>query len=97
VRGDSGLLYSGDSNRDAHLLSTAHIARQAALLSLAGGAGLALDIRNRIQGHALQYVGSRHYDRHGYLEEKRAALEQWERYLRMKLAGDNIVPLKRQA
>jgi integrase len=59
--------------------------------TLAGGAGLSLDIRNRIQGHALQDVGSRHYDRHGYLEEKRAALMAWERELRARLAGDNVV------
>lgn len=65
--------------------------------TMAGGAGLSLDIRNRIQGHALQDVGSRHYDRHAYLEEKRAALMTWENYLRGKLAGDNVVPLKRMA
>jgi integrase len=52
--------------------------------TLAGECGLSLEIRNRIQGHALQDVGSRHYDRHGYLAEKRAALMVWERELRAR-------------
>lgn len=62
--------------------------------TLAGGAGLGLEIRNRIQGHALQDVGSRHYDRHSYLEEKRTALLQWERELRARLAGENVRALR---
>lgn len=62
--------------------------------TLAGGAGLTLETRNRIQGHALQDVGSRHYDRHDYLEEKRTALLQWERELRARLAGDNVRALR---
>jgi len=65
--------------------------------TMAGGAGLGLDIRNRIQGHALQDVGSRHYDRHSYLEEKRAALLTWDGELRARLAGDNVIPLNRRA
>ena len=39
--------------------------------TLAGSIGLGLDIRNRIQGHALRDVGSLHYDRYDYLDEKR--------------------------
>lgn len=62
--------------------------------TLAGGAGLGLEIRNRIQCHALQDVGSRHYDRHGYLSEKQAALLTWERELRARLAGDNVRALR---
>lgn len=54
--------------------------------TLAGEAGLSLEIRNRIQGHAMQDVGSRHYDRHSYLSEKRAALDQWCAYLSRKLS-----------
>lgn len=62
--------------------------------TLAGEAGLTLDIRNRVQGHALQDVGSRHYDRHSYLPEKRAALLHWERTLTARLAeGGNVVAL----
>jgi integrase len=64
--------------------------------TLAGGAGLSLELRNRIQGHALQDVGSRHYDRHSYLEEKRAAMLQWERALLARLSeGGNVVALRR--
>jgi integrase len=63
--------------------------------TLAGAAGLSLDIRNRVQGHALQDVGSRHYDRHSYAEEKRTALLAWERELQARLAGDNVVPIRR--
>jgi integrase len=51
----------------------------------AGECGLSLEIRNRAQGHALQDVGSRHYDRHSYLAEKRAALMVWEGVLRERL------------
>lgn len=67
--------------------------------TLAGEVGLGLEIRNRIQGHALQDVGSRHYDRHSYLPEKRAAMEQWERALSARLVeGGNVValPVKRR-
>jgi len=53
--------------------------------TLAGECGLSLEIRNRIQGHALQDVGSRHYDRHSYLSEKRAALGVWEGALRERI------------
>src|SRR5215470_16604301 len=42
--------------------------------TLAGRYGIDLELRNRIQGHAMNDVGSRHYDRHDYLEEKRAAM-----------------------
>ena len=55
--------------------------------TLAGEAGLSLEIRSRIQNHALTDVGSRHYDRHSYLPEKRAALKIWERALRRCLPG----------
>jgi len=65
--------------------------------SLCGECGVSKELRDRIQNHAQSDVSAKHYDKYSYLPEKKAALEQWERYLRMKLAGDNIVPLKRQA
>ena len=34
-----------------------------------------LEMRNRIQGHALQDIGSKHYDCWAYLDEKREAME----------------------
>jgi integrase len=54
--------------------------------TLAGEIGLSLEIRNRIQGHALTDVGSRHYDRYAYQHEKRAALLAWEGELRARVA-----------
>lgn len=45
--------------------------------TLAGAMGIPLELRNRLQGHALTDVGSVHYDRHDYLREKREAMEQW--------------------
>lgn len=55
--------------------------------TLTGEVGLSLEIRNRIQGHALTDIGSRHYDRHSYLAEKRAALLVWEAALRDRVLG----------
>ena len=45
--------------------------------TLAGTLGIALELRNRLQGHALSDVGSVYYDRHDYLAEKREAMERW--------------------
>jgi integrase len=45
--------------------------------TLAGAMGISLELRNRLQGHALADVGSIFYDRYGYLREKREAMEQW--------------------
>ena len=39
--------------------------------SLAGSIGIDLELRNRLQGHAMPDVGSVHYDRWSYLPEKR--------------------------
>ncbi len=47
-----------------------------------GEAGIGIEIRNLIQNHARTDVSSVHYDRYGYLAEKRAALEQWETHLK---------------
>ena len=66
--------------------------------TLAGRAGVDLEIRNRIQGHAMQDVGSRHYDRYGYLPEKRTAMERWVGFLSRTLHPDAarvVVPLHR--
>jgi len=45
--------------------------------TLGGTFGLSLEMRNRIQGHAMTDVGSVFYDRHDYLIEKREAMEKW--------------------
>jgi integrase len=46
-----------------------------------GEIGIDKSIRDRIQNHALNDVSSKHYDRYDYLQEKRAALLIWEKYL----------------
>jgi integrase len=55
--------------------------------TLAGSIGIDLEIRNRLQGHAMTDVGSVHYDRWGYLPEKRAAMTEWTKWLSVKV-GD---------
>ncbi len=50
--------------------------------TLAGKAGIAKEIRDRIQNHALQDVSSKNYDRWNYMPEKRAAMVKWDRYVR---------------
>lgn len=54
--------------------------------TLAGKAGLSKEIRDRIQNHALQDVGSKNYDRWHYMPEKRAAMKKWDKYVRGLLA-----------
>lgn len=49
--------------------------------TLMGQAELSKEIRDRIQGHAFQDVGSVHYDRYDYWKEKTAAMKKWERWL----------------
>ncbi|HCG7071424.1 TPA: site-specific integrase [Vibrio parahaemolyticus] len=46
---------------------------------------LSKEIRDRIQGHAFSDVSSKHYDMYEYLDEKRAALEAWEKALNERL------------
>ena len=45
--------------------------------TVAGSMGISLELRNRLQGHAMTDVGSVHYDRYEYLPEKRAAMGVW--------------------
>lgn len=49
--------------------------------TLAGSIGIDLELRNRLQGHAMTDVGSVHYDRWGYLPEKRGAMDDWSSWL----------------
>lgn len=66
--------------RQHFALSPSFIARdiRRTCKTLMGEAGIAKDLRDRIQNHALQDVSSKHYDRYDYLVEKRKALEIWE-------------------
>jgi len=49
--------------------------------TLAGSIKITLELRNRIQGHAINDVGSIHYDRYDYLDEKRDGMESWTNWL----------------
>ncbi|MDW8468878.1 MAG: hypothetical protein RML56_07825 [Burkholderiales bacterium] len=53
-------------------------------------------MRARIQSHGLGGVPSRHYDRHDYMPEKRAALEAWAAHLALARAGElgKVVPIR---
>lgn len=64
--------------------------------TLAAGIGIERGILDKIQNHAQQDVASRHYDRHDYLDEKRAALDRWTAELAARVSGDNIVPIRRR-
>lgn len=55
--------------------------------TLAGAAGISREVRDLIQNHARQDVGSRHYDKYSYNAEKKAAMERWSDYLDKILAG----------
>ncbi|HEY5851071.1 MAG TPA: tyrosine-type recombinase/integrase [Lysobacter sp.] len=48
--------------------------------------GISADIRAQLQSHGLGGVQARHYDRHDYLDEKRAALETLHRLVTEKAA-----------
>lgn len=60
--------------------------------TLMGELGIAKDLRDRLQNHALNDVSSKHYDRYEYLPEKRRALELWERQL-LQLEADTVIPV----
>lgn len=54
--------------------------------TLSGKAGLTKEIRDRLQNHSLFDVSSRHYDRYNYLDEKREAMEVWDKFVSDMLA-----------
>ena len=56
--------------------------------------GISSDVRAQIQSHGLGGIQARHYDRHDYMPEKRAALAQWVRRLRGIV---EVAPTKRKA
>lgn len=62
--------------------------------TLAGKAGLSKEIRDRLQNHTEQDVGSRSYDRYGYMTEKRAAMDAWDKFVR-KMIDDHKPPRMR--
>lgn len=58
--------------------------------TLAGKAGVAKEIRDRLQNHALQDVSSKHYDRWNYMVEKRAGMAKWDKFVRAMLAKKRL-------
>lgn len=58
--------------------------------------GISSDVRAQLLSHGLGGVQQRHYDKHDYLREKRAALEAWAVKLDEIASGEavtNVVPL----
>lgn len=49
--------------------------------TLAARAGLSKDERDLIQNHLRSDISSKHYDRHSYAEERRAAMDKWNVWL----------------
>jgi integrase len=49
--------------------------------TMSAAMGISMDIRAQIQSHGLSGVQHRHYDRHQYMDEKRAALTLWVKKL----------------
>jgi hypothetical protein len=62
--------------------------------------GVSAEVRAWLLSHGRSGVQAKHYDRYSYLPEKRAALEQWGRYLDKLASGeggaDNVVLLSRR-
>ncbi|WP_340618668.1 tyrosine-type recombinase/integrase [Xenorhabdus entomophaga] len=49
--------------------------------TLAGEMGVSSEMRDKVQNHKRPGVSSKHYDRYGYLKEKREIIGQWEKKL----------------
>ena len=67
--------------------------------TMLAGMGISKDTRAQLLSHGLSGVQDAHYDRHGYIEEKRAALTAWEQRLDEIATGKraaNVVPMKPQ-
>lgn len=50
--------------------------------TLSGKAGLTKEIRDRLQNHSMHDVSSRSYDRYSYMDEKREAMDIWDKFVR---------------
>ncbi|UZE95892.1 tyrosine-type recombinase/integrase [Alkalimarinus alittae] len=60
--------------------------------------GIRKELRDRIHNHSLNDIATKHYDRHDYLEEKRAVMAQWNDILKLIIEPkDNVTLLKKQA
>lgn len=66
--------------------------------TMMAGIGISKDVRAHLLSHGLSGVQTAHYDRHDYINEKRAALIAWEQHLARISNGeaarpDNVVSL----
>jgi integrase len=59
--------------------------------------GVSSDVRAQIQSHGLGGIQARHYDRHDYMSEKRAALALWVQRLKGNSPVDPNKEKKRSA
>jgi len=58
--------------------------------------GIRKEMRDRIHNHSLNDIATKHYDRHDYLEEKRAVMGQWNDILALILTPKKNVVLMKQ-
>ena len=58
--------------------------------------GISRDIRAQLLSHGISGIQAVHYDMHGYIEEKRAALQKWERHLEKTRTGKRAEVIKLQ-
>lgn len=105
--GASGIDYSGLCKRVRAIADAMHAAGELAGAAFTPGdlrrtvetrladAGVSIETRARLQSHGLGGVQARHYNRHDYLAETRAALETLHRLLTG--TGAKVVPIKRKA
>ena len=56
--------------------------------TLAGSIGIDLELRNRLQGHAMTDLGSVHYDRWDYMPQKLEAIKIWTGWLSSLVDND---------
>ncbi len=67
--------------------------------TMLAGMGISRDTRAQLLSHGLGGIQAMHYDRHGYSDEKRAALVAWEQRLHEIETGErasNVVPIKQK-
>ncbi len=67
--------------------------------TMLAGMGISKDTRAQLLSHGLSGVQAAHYDRHGYTDEKRAALVAWEQRLDDIATGKkaaNVVQMKQK-
>ena len=62
--------------------------------TLTGSIGIDLELRNRLQGHAMTDVGSIHYDRWSYLPQKRTGMDLWAEALENRLQDNQTIGSK---